>query len=168
MPACNKNKCSASCNENHTCPAGPPGELGPAGVPEMPYQARVQLMETTTKPVEQLLAPNELAQIFIELAKTGIKKLDFSSPALQDLSFQIVKLVAENKHLRKMLKLDGPDDLDVKITDAEFHIKFGPYGSYELRIPIENNGPLFVERLRRVANELEAGQKNSQLSLFDY
>jgi len=168
MSDCNKTKCAKNCRcDSSPCQSGPPGALGPTGVPDMPYQAHIQLMETTTKPVEALLSAGELAQIFVELAKTGIKKLDFSSPSLQELSFQIVRLVAENKHLRKLLHLESTDDLDVKVIDSEFHVMFGPRGEYILRVPLENGGELLAERLRRVADDLNAGQKDLQLTLFD-
>lgn len=165
MADCNKHKCNNNCKSSEPCPSGPPGELGEPGIPAT--QPQIKLMETTTQPVESLLQPAELAQIFIDMAKTGIKKLDFSIPALQDLSFHISRLVAENQHLRKLLGFEKLNDVDVIVENASLRVLFGPAGEYELIIPVADKGLIFAQKLHRVATELEAGKQDVQLTLFD-
>lgn len=166
MTACNKYKCANNCKSNDPfCQSGPAGDAGHPGIPDA--QPRIKIMETTTQPIESLLQPAEFAQIFIELAKTGIKKLDFSIPALQDLSLHISRLVAENQHLRNLLGFEKLNDVDIIVENAAIRILFGQANQCELIVPVADKGSVFAQKLRRVATELEAGNQNVQLTLFD-
>ena len=59
------------------------------------------------------------------------------------------------------------NDVDVIVENAAIRILFGQANQCELIVPVADKGSVFAQKLRRVASELDAGNRNVQLTLFD-
>lgn len=149
-----------SCNNKKT-------ECATAGCSNKCKQsAPPKTMDMTQTPVEALLSAPEIGQIFLDLVQTGVKKFDFVDQGLQALAFQITGLLAENKHLRKLLGAQRTDNPEINVNAENITIAFGPNNAYTLQLPVRDNCAVFANQLRAIANMISP-EHDPQLNLFE-
>lgn len=127
--------------------------------------------EITDTPVEKLLSVAEIAQLFMQIADTGVVKFNFADPNWQQLALRILAIFRENRRLKALLggqQIDHTTQPDLHVNYECVKISFGPKNKYELTIPTRGEKTQIAARFKTIADNLIAQEEaDRQLELFE-
>lgn len=70
------------------------------------------------------------------VAVTGIKSFPWPNDEIAELADLIARLLAENERLKKLLRLNNPEDPQVIVDKDRLRLRLGPDNAYTLDIPV--------------------------------